>query len=164
MSTASSGLEMVCLHSLTSEAARRLSLPVISGVWQTSFEVAKSLVDDGEAAKEDSNPSPTLTPTLILALTLAPALALTLAPALALTQRPNPSPHHNPNQAAKEDFCVFAGYAGWGPTQLQGEVERDYSSNPKPKPQPNAQRQPQPHPNPNPTPTPNPNPNPGRAG
>jgi putative transcriptional regulator len=75
VSAASSGLEMVCLHSLTSEAARRLSLPVISGVWQTSFEVAKSLVDDGEAAKED--------------------------------------------------FCVFAGYAGWGPTQLQGEVERD---------------------------------------
>ena len=28
-------------------------------------------------------------------------------------------------QAAKEDFCVFAGYAGWAPAQLQGEVERD---------------------------------------
>ena len=48
---ASSGLEMVCLHSLKSEAAERLSLSVISGVWQTSFEVAKALVEDGEAAK-----------------------------------------------------------------------------------------------------------------
>ena len=92
---------MVCLHSLTSEAARRLSLPVISGVWQTSFEVAKSLVDDGEAAKEDSNPDPSP------------------------NSNPTPNPSRHPSQAAKEDFCVFAGYAGWGPTQLQGEVERD---------------------------------------
>jgi hypothetical protein len=35
----------VCLHSLKSEAAERLSLAVISGVWQTSFEVAKPLVE-----------------------------------------------------------------------------------------------------------------------
>lgn len=27
--------------------------------------------------------------------------------------------------AKKEDFWVFVGYAGWGPGQLQGEVERD---------------------------------------
>ena len=76
----------MCLHSLKSEAAERLSLSVISGVWQTSFEVAKALVEDGEAAKED--------------------------------------------------FCVFAGYAGWAPKQLQGEVTLAPTPNPQP-PTPN---------------------------
>lgn len=34
--SAASGLEMVCLHSLPGDAAQRLSLPVISGVWRLS--------------------------------------------------------------------------------------------------------------------------------
>ena len=67
---------MVCLHSLKSEAAERLSLSVISGVWQTSFEVAKALVEEGEAAKAPPRPTPTLTPTLTLTQTLTLTLTL----------------------------------------------------------------------------------------
>jgi len=45
--------EIVCLHSLQSEEAARLSLPVIRGVSQTTLEGAQSLVSKGSASKSD---------------------------------------------------------------------------------------------------------------
>jgi|TARA_B100000524_G_scaffold336211_1_gene225959 putative AlgH/UPF0301 family transcriptional regulator len=68
------GREIVCLHTLDSEHAQRLSMPIIRGVSYTSIEGAKELVSSG---------------------------------------------------ARKRDFYLFAGYAGWGPGQLQDEIQRD---------------------------------------
>ena len=45
--------EIVCLHSLESEEARRLSLQVIRGVSQTTLAGAQSLVASGAASKSD---------------------------------------------------------------------------------------------------------------
>lgn len=45
--------EIVLLHSLESEAAERLSLPVIKGVSYTTLEGAKALVEQGDAKKSD---------------------------------------------------------------------------------------------------------------
>ncbi|EOD05915.1 hypothetical protein EMIHUDRAFT_453551 [Emiliania huxleyi CCMP1516] len=43
--------EIVCLHSLTSDAATRLSMPVIRGVQYTTLEGAQALVASGEAER-----------------------------------------------------------------------------------------------------------------
>ena len=45
--------EIIALHSLTSLAAERLSMPIIKGVSYTDFEGARALVESGEADRAD---------------------------------------------------------------------------------------------------------------
>jgi putative transcriptional regulator len=70
--------ETTCIHTLTSPAAERMSLRVISGIYATSLECAVELVSQGHASKDD--------------------------------------------------FWTFVGYAGWGPGQLQDELDRKSGS------------------------------------
>ena len=73
-SFSSSNTEYVCIHSLTSITASRVSLNIVPGISWTSIPNALALIETGEARKED--------------------------------------------------FWVFAGYAGWGQDQLAGEISR----------------------------------------
>lgn len=73
-----SSREITCLHTLSDPLAERMSVKVIEGMYYTSLDCAKHLVDQGVAK---------------------PA-----------------------------DFWTFCGYAGWGPNQLQDELDRESGS------------------------------------
>ena len=66
--------EIVCLHTLSSPAAVKISMNVLEGIRWTTLDGALALVGAGEAKKED--------------------------------------------------FWVFSGYCGWGPGQIEAEIER----------------------------------------
>jgi putative AlgH/UPF0301 family transcriptional regulator len=66
--------EIVCLHTLSSPAAGKISINVMEGISWTTLDGALALVKAGEAKKED--------------------------------------------------FWVFSGYCGWGPGQIEAEIER----------------------------------------
>ena len=124
--------EIICLHALEGDSAARLSMPIIKGVACTSSQVPMphlahpraNALADGQSTHAHScvrlavHRAGSLESDLArsLALNFARAADTTLEGAKALVAG---------GEAEQKDFWVFVGYAGWAPSQLQGEVERD---------------------------------------
>lgn len=95
--------DIVCLHSLKSEAAKDASVTVVKGIqvseyYHTCYEIAISSSSTQHATHITCNHQWT-----------------SFSNAKQLVKR---------GVASVEDFWLFAGYAGWGPRQLSGELDR----------------------------------------